>query len=172
MDLYIVNYCNPFCSPMYSITRLPEGEAYAKARELAVNEGTSFGRFADFHNYYPRRIKTEKWLYDHFIGLGGEPATDHPLYFVLQGSDYLSDWFEKGTVTRLSLNNISTKHISFTFGDSMAKMDKPERQDPFTKETLYGLIEAHDGSVEGFMNDIIKKCHYIEAQLWDDRYCT
>jgi hypothetical protein len=54
----------------------------------------------------------------------------------------------------------------------MAKMDKPERQDPFTKETLYGLIEAHDGSVEGFMNDIIKKCHYIEAQLWDDRYCT
>lgn len=171
MNLFIVNYCNPLCTPMYSITRLPENEAYAKAREFANNKGTAFGRFSDFENYYPRRIKTEKWLYEHFIESGGEPATGHPLYFVLQGSHYLNEWFEKGQITRLSLDDISSKHVSFTFGDSCAKMDKPERRNPFTKEELYSMIIANGGSVESLLSDIKEKWYYIEAQLWDDRYC-
>ena len=34
-DLMLVNYCHPDCVPMLNIMRLPEEEAYAKARELA-----------------------------------------------------------------------------------------------------------------------------------------
>ena len=170
-ELYIVNYCNPNCTSLQSITRLPEIEAFALGKELSKqNKGEAFYRFADFSNYYPRRIRTEKWLYDWFITIGGEPETEHPLYFVLQRSDYLNEWFDRGEITRLPLNGIRAKHISFTFGDSMAKMDKPERRNPFLKNTLFELI-SHYGGIDIFLNSIKDQYTYIEAQLWSDGYC-
>ena len=172
-DIYLVNYCSPGCPPLYSITRLSKQKAFALAKELATeNKGASFGRFADFENYYPRRIRTEKWLYDCFISLGGKPVTKHPLYFVLHGSDYLNEWFDKGKITKICLNNIDSKHISFTFGDSMAKMNKPERKDPFLKETLFELINKYNGDVSIFLDSIKEQYTYIEAQIWNDVYCS
>lgn len=169
--LYIINYCNPHCSPLSSITRLPEEEAFAAAKMLSESyKGTAFGRFEDFVNYYPRRIRTEKWLYENFLKMGGEPETEHPLYFVVNGSGYLNEWFGNGAVTKLVLDEISSKHISFTFGDSMAKMDKPERQKPFTKEELYGFIKKYKRTVDEFFTEIERDWHYIEAQLWCDGY--
>ena len=171
--LYIVNYCHPNCVPLYSITRLPESEAYAMAKDLSTeNKGTAFGRFADFKNYYPKRIRTERWLHDWFIATGGEPTVEHPLYFVLHGSDYLDEWFDKGKITHLSLDSISSKHVSFTFGDSMAQMDKTERKDPFTKEILYGLIQSYNGTMAELFSEIGSQYRYIEVQLWNDHYCT
>jgi hypothetical protein len=169
-DLYIVNYCSEGCTPLKSITRMPEHEAYAMASELAASfQGTAFGRFADFENYYPRRIKAEKWLYDCFLEMGGRPQTRHPLYFVLHGSEYLDSWFGKGVVTRLDLSAVDEGHVSFTFGDSMAKMDKPERKPPFLKRELQGSIAEH-GGVERFLEAVKKRYTYIEAQLWSDDY--
>lgn len=156
---------------MKSITRLPEIEAFELARKLSEQyKGEAFFRLADFANYYPRRIRTEKWLYDWFIILGGEPETEHPLYFVLQRSDYLNEWFDRGEITRLPLNSISEKHISFTFGDSNSKMDKPERRDPILKNTLLELIN-HYGDIDIFLNSVKNQYTYIEAQLWNDGYC-
>jgi len=82
--------------PLQSITELPKDEAYKIALSLGSNKAKAFGRFKDFKNYYPRRIETEKWLYNLFIKLGGEPETEHPLYFVLEKSDFLYKWFSKG----------------------------------------------------------------------------
>jgi hypothetical protein len=60
-ELFIAHYCHPRRTPFSSITRLPEEEAFAAARKLAEeNDGTAFGRFADFGNYYPLRIRTGK----------------------------------------------------------------------------------------------------------------
>lgn len=172
-ELYIVNYCNPNCDPLCSITRLPKSEAFILAKELSKkNKGTAFGRLDDFANYYPRRIITEEWLYNHFVSLGGEPSSKHPLYFVLQGSDYLNDWFGNGKTTKLLLDDIDSKHISFTFGDSMAKFDKPEMRDPFLKDTLYNLINKHDGDIDKFLDSIKNQYTYIEVQLWKDEYYT
>jgi hypothetical protein len=75
--------------PLRSITELSENEAFQAAYKLGQNDGTSFYRFKDFINYYPRRIKAEKWLYEWFKKSGGEPQTEHPLYFVLEQSDFL-----------------------------------------------------------------------------------
>lgn len=172
-ELYIVNYCNPNCTPLNSITRLTEEEAYKKAKELSDRyNGTSFGRFTDFINYYPKRIQTEKWLYHCFTKLGGKPETKHPLYFVLQGSDFLDKWFEKGRVTKLLLENINSEHISFTFGDSMAKFNKPEQKEPFLKETLYEYIKKFNGDINLFLDSIKEQYTYIEVQLWSDLYCS
>jgi hypothetical protein len=170
-ELYIVNYCNPNCTPLQSITRLPEVEAFALAKKLSEQyKGEAFYRLVDFVNYYPRRIRTEKWLYDWFIKLGGVPETEHPLYFVLQRSDYLYEWFDRGEITRLPLNSIDAKHISFTFGDSNSKMDKPERRNLFLKNALFELI-SHYGNIDMFFGSIKDQYKYIEAQLWNDSYC-
>ena len=78
-DLHIVNYCHSNCTPLLNIMRLPKDEAFALAREMAEQnkDTTAFYRFADFENYYPERLKTDKLLYDRFIELGGKPAEEH-----------------------------------------------------------------------------------------------
>ncbi len=142
------------------------------AKELSdKNRGVAFNRFGeDYKGYYPHRIRTEKWLFDCFVALGGKPQTRHPFYFVLHGSDMLYKWFGEGSATKLLLSDIASCDISFTFGDSMSKMDKPERKDPFLKETLFDLINAHNGNVECFLNAIKEQYTYIEAQLWTNKY--
>ena len=60
-ELYIVNYCHPNCRPFQNIMRLPKEQAFKKAKELAENnpEAQAFYRFADFENYYTRRLKDD-----------------------------------------------------------------------------------------------------------------
>ena len=119
-QLYIVNYSHKNCTPLKNIMRLPKDEAFALATQLAEeNKGSmAFWRFADFAVYYPERLTTDQLLYDQFINLGGKPCVEHPLSFVLQGSDYLDDWFDNGTVTKVLLSKIPSEVISFTLGDS------------------------------------------------------
>lgn len=169
--IYIINYCSAGCEPLKSITQLNEANAFDFANELSVNNsGTAFNRFNDFINYYPKRIRTEEWLYDCFVSLGGKPTTRHPYYFVLHGSDYLNKWFGEGKITKLLLNDINTKDISFTFGDSMARMDNPKRKDPFLKETLLELIKKYENNLDLFISNMCQDYHYIEVQLWNDIY--
>ena len=125
-DLYIVHYCHPNCKPFMNICRLPKEAAFSLAYEMASNnpDTTAFGRFADFINYYPWRMKTDEYLYDLFIPLGGKPKEKHPLSFVLQGSDFLHNWFEYGFVSKIKLKGIPSEFISFTLGDSMAVFKK------------------------------------------------
>ena len=169
-ELNIVQYCHSQCFPLHSITELPEAEAYQMAEKLGKNNGTAFYRFKDFVNYYPRRIKAEKWLYEWFLKLGGEPKTEHPLYFVLEGSNFLDEWFDRGKIIKLPLSRINEKHISFTLGDSCAKYDKKNRRDPFLKNELYKIIEEHGGDIENYLKTIEKEYSYIECQLWDKSY--
>ena len=55
---------------------------------------------------------------------GGEPEENHPLSFVIEGSDYLRDWFGNGTQTKLFLRDVNARHVSFTLGDSGAMFQK------------------------------------------------
>lgn len=171
-DVYIVNYCHPGCEPLKSITRLSEPESFALARELsAKNNGTAFNRFGDdYKYYYPERMETEKWLYDRFVSLGGKPETEHPYYFVLQGSDFLHEWFGRGKITKIALDVIAEKDISFTFGDSQAMMHKPTRREPFLKSELVELIKSHHGNISELLEEIQSQYKYMEAQLWTEKY--
>ena len=171
--LYIVNYCHPNCVPLQNIMRLPKEEAFQKAAELAEanKETTAFYRFADFDNYYPRRLATDKALYRRFIELGGKPAEKHPLSFVLQGSDYLRNWFDGGIVTRIPLAKIPADSISFVYGDSMSTLEREGSFEMLTKDALLERMEAYTGTLAEFMEEINTTCHYIEVQLWDDRWC-
>jgi hypothetical protein len=103
-DLVIVHYCHPSCKPFLNICRQPEKEAFAQAYKMAADnpDTTAFYRFAEgtrgFESYYTRRMMQDEYLYDMFLSLGGKPKEKHPLSFVLQGSEFLDNWFGNGMV--------------------------------------------------------------------------
>ena len=174
-NLYITNYCDSRCTPLQSITRLPSDEAYKLAEELSQNAGTTFTSFSrltasDFDVYYKKRKRTEEWLLSKIIDMGINPKNKTPLYLVLGESEYLDKWFEKGNKTKLLLRNIDSEDISFTFGDSMSRLDSKERMDPFTIETLTSFILEKTDDISRYLAELDKQNRYIEAQLWNDRY--
>lgn len=168
-QVFLVHYCHPDCRPLQNICRLPEAEAYRLAKELANThpDTTAFYRFADFHNYYPRRMAEDRRLYEAFRKKGGNPAEEHPLSFVVAGSDYLHHWFGDGRILRLSLSAVSEEAVSFTYGDSCAA----ESEHIVTKSELLRDLGRFD-TMDAFLHDLHTRCHYIEVQLWDDRYCA
>ena len=169
-DLYILNYCHPNCVPLRNIMRLPRDEAFALAHEMAAQnrETTAFYRFADFERYYPERMKTDFLLRRRFIELGGKPVQEHPLSFVLHGSDYLDAWFDHGTITRFPLDIIPAQSISFTLGDSMSALQREGTFTMLTKDMLLRIIADFDGPMDAFLSSVTRNYHYIEAQVWDD----
>jgi len=173
-EVNIVHYYHSKCIPLNSITELPENEAFEMAKKIGENDGESFYRFKDFVNYYPRRIKTEKYLYDWFIKSGGKPKTKNPLYFVVESSDFFYNWYDKGKTIIIPLSKIDTRHISFTIGDSCSEYNKNNLKKPFLKEELYEIINEFNGNINLMLEDITKKYEikYIECQLWDNKYVT
>jgi hypothetical protein len=171
-ELIIVNYCHSGCSPLKNIMRLDQQAAFSLASELAAKnpETTAYFRFADFQNYYPLRMKADHILRNSFAALGGEPQTEHPLYFVLQGSDYLDSWFGNGPTTTLLLKNIPAQYISFTYGDSCSALQKNGHLSLMTKNNLLESIRSYVGTLISYMKSITEQHHYIEAQLWHDGY--
>jgi hypothetical protein len=155
-----------------NICRLPKEEAFAQAYAMAADnpETTAFYRFADFENYYPLRMKTDKYLYNLFISLGGKPKERHPLSFVLQGSEYLDNWFGNGAAAKIPVNNIPSEYISFTLGDSSATLRKGTELRMLSKEQLKCVLMEYSGTIDDYMDDIAEKYVYIEAQLWKDDY--
>lgn len=170
IDLYIVNYCHRNCTPLQNIMRLPKAQAFALASKMADQnkETTAFYRFADFENYYYERLNTDMLLYERFKALGGKPVVEHPLSFVLQGSEFLNDWFDGGIVTKIPLSIVPADHISFTYGDSMSTLKKCGELTMLTKDMLMQAISDHNGTLEKFMAEISNRYRYIEAQVWDD----
>lgn len=174
-ELYITNYSDRRCKPFNSITRVSVKEADALAEKLSQYSGnkfTSFSRFTsnDFDGYYKKRLRTEEWLFNSFISVGGKPKNAHPIYFVLGESKYLHEWFEDGMKIQLALNRIDPDDISFTFGDSMSIMDHQDRMDLFNKESLENYLKEKTNDVFSFLDDLNQHNRYIEVQLWNDVY--
>ena len=171
-ELYIVNYCHPNCMPLKNIVRLPKEEAFSLASQMAIQNvgSTAFWRFADFENYYSLRMRQDNYLYNEFIAMGGKPKEEHPLSFVLQGSEYLNHWFDKGTITKIPIQNILSKHISITYGDSGATLERDGKINLISKDMLINSILNYPGTIDEYMEEIVTKHYYIEVQLWSDDY--
>lgn len=168
--LVLLHYCYPGCTPFQNIMRLPEKEAFSLAGALALAhpKTMAFYRFADFENYYPRRLKTDAALYRAFVAQGGTPKERHPLSFVLQGSAYLHDWFGQGPAFALPLEALSDAQVSFTYGDSCAQMERTGQVNLMTKGQLLQRLAQVQGDVAQLADEKGQRFAYIEAQLWDD----
>lgn len=169
-ELHIVNYCHQNCITIKNLIRLPEKQAFSLAYEMAANnpDTTAFYRFADFENYYSLRISQDEYLYEMFVSLGGKPKEKHPLSFVLQGSKFLNNWFDNGTITKIMLKDIPSEFVSFTLGDSGAIFQKTGTVTMYTKEMLYHNFKEYKGTIDEFMREIVEKYYFIEVQLWND----
>lgn len=167
--LTLVHYCHKDCEPFFNIMRLPREEAFALAKKMAAQhpDTTAFGRFADFENYYELRKAQDAFLHAEFLKKGGQPEETHPLSFVIEGSDYLAEWFGFGKEYRLPLDRIAPEHISFTVGDSGSVFQNTGFAEVLTSEELDKRL-AKFNSFEEFLSSTGRK--YIEAQLWSDRY--
>jgi hypothetical protein len=151
--------------------RLEKEEAFSFASQIAKeNSGkTAFWRFADFENYYPRRVELDKYLYQTFIEMGGKPKELHPLYFVLHGSEYVCNWFDNGSINKILLKDIPDHAVSFTLGDSSRYL-KEKKLTMHTKQTLVKHMEQYpEYDIAGFIAEVTDN-FYIEVQLWDDEY--
>ena len=167
--LYIVHYCYPGTDPWKNIMHLPEEEAFRKAEELsgAHPDTVSFGRFADFKNYYPARKRADAFVRGEFIRLGGRPKLTHPYSFTLMECEYLRKWFDCVDTITMDLEDIPDDQVSFTPGDSCALMERGHEPAVLTKRLLYERIEACGGSVEAFLKGALGGYAYMEVQLWD-----
>ena len=164
----IIHYYFPGTDPWKNIMNLPEEEAFAKAKELADAhpEDPSFGRFADFANYYPTRKETDAYVHDRFVEKGGRPELLHPFSFTLLECEYLRKWFSEGEKLVLDLNDIPEDQISFTIGDSCAQYGWGDRPKVLTKKELLQKIHACGGSVETFLKDSLGRFAYVEVHVW------
>lgn len=175
-DLYITNYRESGGLPLRSITRLPKEEAYAFAKTLSEKSASKRDRYGDYFNiYYHKRLRTEKWLYDTFISLKGNPYTKHPIYFTLMENEGLCNFFGNESKIQISLKNIDSSHISFTPRDSMHLMDMERTENTvWRKETLFKLICESKQDISEFVKSIPEKYGqiggFIEVQLWNDLY--
>ena len=165
--LYVTHYYVQGTDPWKNIMLLPEETAFQKAAELAsAHKGmTSYGRFEDFQNYYPLRKAADKLVREQFICLGGKPQLEHPYSFVLGESDYLKAWFNDGDSLRIPLDEIPDELISFTLGDSCAKLSKNDSLEALTKQMLIERLHIFDDSLESLIQSIAPY-GYVEAQLW------
>lgn len=171
-DIAIVNYCHSYCKPLMNIVRLPKDEAFALATAMARDnpETTAFYRFADFVNYYDLRMRQDKYLRELFISMGGKPVEQHPLSFVLKGSEYLDEWFGKGRTLRFFLKDIPSHAVSFTLGDSGSTYQHTGGVRMLTKDELIGYMSAYKGTLDEYLKELLDGRHYVEVQVWDDRY--
>ena len=166
--LYIVHYYYPGTDPWKNIMLLPEAEAFKTAEELAKNHPytTSFGRFADFKNYYPARKKADAYVRKRFIEAGGKPVLFHPYSFTLMECEYLRQWFSNGEKLVFHLADIPDDQISFTIGDSCAQIANGAEPEVMTKKMLLERIHDCGDSVETFLNESLGRFAYVEVQLW------
>ena len=166
--LYVVHYYYPGTDPWKNIMNLPKKEAFRIAAELAGRypDTTSFGRFADFENYYPQRKKADEYVREAFICLGGRPELLHPYSFALSECEYLRKWFSEGEKLVLNLSDIPEDQISFTIGDSCAQIINGMKPEVLTKEMLMKRIADCGNSLDTFLKSSLGKFAYVEVQLW------
>ena len=167
--LYITHYYYPGTDPWQNIMNLPEDEAFRVAKELAKEHpgATSFGRFADFENYYPNRKKADSYVREAFIKLGGKPKLLHPFSFVLTECEYLKNWFDTNEKIVYDLSEIPDDQVSFTLGDSCALIERATEPVVLTKAMLEEGIKAYGGSAKEYFKASLGQYAYVEVQLWD-----
>ncbi len=167
-ELVLTHYYYPGTVPLGNLLLLPKEEAFRTAKELAdAHPNTqSFYRFADFENYYPRRMAADAYVREKFLAIGGKPVLSHPFSFVLFESGYLKDWFDAEHAVRIALDDIPEDQISFTLGDSCSRLERYGEVEVWDKARLLADIEAFPGDLSAYAAHIRETCHYIEAQVW------
>jgi hypothetical protein len=148
-------------------------------------EGSVFWeRFKDPLSYLTFRRQVEANLREKFIGKGGVPIDQYPVYLILGRPRWTVDVADAVTVATteelvVPLGVIDESQVSFTYPDSMVSafilgqrhLDyfEPEYHGKvFTLEEITAIVEKKGLPGEGWETSMPRHlAHYIEAQVWD-----
>jgi hypothetical protein len=121
---YIVHYSRG--EPFKSISSADPDRVQDILLKLDENNAWGLNRFSD-PEYFPRRIEVEKKIRQQFIGKGGRPQLEYPIYFFL-GRNARFEEHKKNVGYRINLDVLPPGTVSFTYGDSMFCLNEDYRQ--------------------------------------------
>lgn len=170
--MYISHYSYSKRNCLKRITDNNEMDIPIIAAQLCQLTGTAYERFKVIHDYYPKRLETERWLYEEAKKIGIYPSYKSPWYFVLGDSSILKSGFGVNSYQyKIDLNLINRTDISFTIGDSIGVYYLPTVYKVlYAKEEIINMINNHILDLPYEYQLLQPKHRYIEAQLWTDKY--
>lgn len=154
--------------PFRSITSLSEDNWENVIRELTEETAWGLSRFKD-PEYLNRRKQVEIRMRQEFVRMGGAPEISNPIYFFLGRSKSFEEReFNIGYM--VSLSNISSEKITFTYGDSLLAWDEDYKSQsgPKYQNSLCSKLFRMEALTNLFCHkDFPKESPlHIEAQLW------
>jgi len=154
--------------PFRSIMSVPLEELQAVVSNLNESNAWGLNRFKDL-KYYNQRREVERSMRAKFIEMGGEPTLSHPIYFFL-GRHARFEEHPLNVGYSIELSQLSKKHVSFSYGDTMLSFNDENRklagekyESPLCSELF--LIDDLKGVLESKLFPVDSPLA-IEAHLW------
>ena len=126
-------------------------------------------------DYMSARKRYEDILRTEFLKKGGLIERQVPHYFVVGKCAWLESWFENPAYIEVDTDNLDTRTISFTYGDSHPTFSdrvnngKEYRKQLYTFEEIPALIEKYGYPQDWNADGKFGPERYIEAHIWTDR---
>ena len=128
-------------------------------------------------NYLQKRVSVENRLRELFIGRGGKPKRQHPIYFVLGESKWFKYLNTEHRVIRIPISKLPDKSVSITFPDSyitMTNSGKPYYEKVYFISEIQKILSEYGipkdelpETYENYWEGEFEK--YYEVQVWDDK---
>ena len=171
--MYLYHYFDKRSGPFRSLTALHEDEAATLFRRMKEERSASFGAQRS-EDYLSKRRKCEEIVRNEFIKKGGRPQKMSPHYLTVEHCPWLSTWYEQSDFIKISMDDIDTSLVSFTYGDSMPTFSplvtdgKEYRRKVYTYDEILKIIEKYGLPQEWNPDGEFGPERYIEAHLWSD----
>lgn len=168
---YLYHYYELARGPFLSLTDLPLHEALVIHDRLKENPSLFASKRSD--DYLFVRLDLEQRARRQFIDKGGKPLTTTPHYMTLGRCPWLREWYIDGQELEIHIDEFDWRTISFTYGDLFPTMrfkdGKPYREQIYTKNEIYKIIEEYGHPQEWNKAGDKGPERYIEVQVWDDK---
>ncbi|WP_413288210.1 hypothetical protein [Bdellovibrio sp. HCB337] len=162
---FIVHYSRGI--PFRSMSGLSQKELAETLKELNDTNVWGLRRFSD-PEYLHRRLKVEQKIRHSFVGKGGRPELDFPIYFFL-GNNARFEEHKSNVGYKINLADVPSHVVSFTYGDSMFSMCENYRQklgDEYQSHLCSQIYRLDE--LKTLLSAIEKEPQklHIECQLW------
>ncbi len=179
MAMILTHYYDRATRPFQSLSALDDRSALDIIASLKDRAGMVYRRFDRPENYLHSRRQTEGWLRAEFLRKGGKPESNYPQYFVVDRSIWVEEGYA-GCSEQIQIPAIDfdSKHLSFTYPDSMLSYWLPSQFDRdyyhpeyhgrvFTLAEILAIIDRFGIPAREWQTDTTRKYDlFIEAQVW------
>jgi hypothetical protein len=163
---YIVHYARG--KPFQSITNVPPRQLAGVIENLNETNAWGLDRFSH-PEYLAQRIKTEKMMRHEFIGKGGRPTLEHPVYFFL-GRHPGFEVNPNNKIYTIDLGFLFRESVTFSYGDTMLSyVDENRKQSGAQYQNqLCGKLFTLDQLEDLYSNPLfpLDSPLAVEAHLW------